>query len=48
MFLFSHVRSRVLKPDDTLWALDPEGNKVGEGKVKKIFWRRGLERLRGM
>ncbi|KIJ94180.1 hypothetical protein K443DRAFT_110890 [Laccaria amethystina LaAM-08-1] len=45
MLLLGRVHSGILKPGDTLWALDPEGNKVGEGKVKKIFGRRGLERV---
>ena len=39
------VQSGVLRPGDTLWALDAEGNKVGEGKVKKVFAKRGLERI---
>ncbi|KAJ2936338.1 hypothetical protein H1R20_g761, partial [Candolleomyces eurysporus] len=38
------VQSGVLRVNDVLWALDAQGNKVGEGKVKKIFGRRGLER----
>ncbi|RXW14478.1 hypothetical protein EST38_g11375 [Candolleomyces aberdarensis] len=38
------VQSGVLRINDVLWALDAQGNKVGEGKVKKIFGRRGLER----
>jgi hypothetical protein len=45
MLLLGRVHSGILKLGDTLWALDPEGNKVGEGKVKKIFGRRGLERV---
>jgi predicted membrane GTPase involved in stress response len=38
------VQSGVLRVNDVLWALDAQGNKVGEGKVKKIFGRRGLDR----
>ena len=37
----------ILKPGDRLWALDPDGNKAGEGNVRKIFGRRGLERIVG-
>ena len=33
------VQSGVLRTNDVLWALDAQGNKVGEGKVKKIFAR---------
>ncbi|KAF8896166.1 GTP-binding protein TypA [Infundibulicybe gibba] len=39
------IYSGVLQLGDTVWALDPEGQKVGEGKVKKIFGRTGLERV---
>ncbi|EAU81604.2 GTP-binding protein TypA [Coprinopsis cinerea okayama7 len=39
------IESGTLKVNDTVWALDPQGNKVGEGKVKKIFGKRGLERI---
>lgn len=39
------IESGVLRIGDTLWALDGQGKKVGEGKVKKIFGRRGLERV---
>ncbi|TFK37816.1 P-loop containing nucleoside triphosphate hydrolase protein [Crucibulum laeve] len=39
------IQSGVIKVGDTLWAIDEEGNKVGDGKVKKIFGRRGLERV---
>ena len=45
ILLLGRVHSGILRVGDTLWALDPEGNKVGEGKVKKIFGRRGLERI---
>ncbi|KAJ3569263.1 hypothetical protein NP233_g5162 [Leucocoprinus birnbaumii] len=38
------VQSGQLSVGDTLWALDAEGNKVGEGKVKRILGRKGLER----
>ncbi|KAF6752444.1 GTP-binding protein TypA [Ephemerocybe angulata] len=38
------VQSGVLRSNDLLWAIDSNGNKVGEGRVKKIFGRRGLER----
>ncbi|KAF9443773.1 hypothetical protein P691DRAFT_712806 [Macrolepiota fuliginosa MF-IS2] len=38
------VQSGTLNPGDTLWAVDSEGNKVGEGKVKRILGRKGLER----
>ncbi|KAF9047454.1 GTP-binding protein TypA [Panaeolus papilionaceus] len=39
------IQSGVLRIGDTLWALNSEGQKVGEGKVKKLYGRRGLERL---
>ena len=42
MLLFSRVHSGILKHGDMLWALHSEGNNV---KVKKIFERRGLERI---
>lgn len=32
----------ILRLGDMLWALDPEGNKAGEGTVKKMFGRRGV------
>lgn len=38
------VQSGTLKIGDSILALDPEGNKVGEGKVKRILGRMGLER----
>lgn len=38
------VQSGTLNLGDTLWAIDSEGNKVGEGKVKRILGRKGLER----
>lgn len=34
ILLLGRVHSGILKLGDALWALDPEGNKVGEGKVK--------------
>ncbi|PPQ74632.1 hypothetical protein CVT26_007441, partial [Gymnopilus dilepis] len=39
------IQSGVLRIGDTLTALNSEGVKVGDGKVKKIFGRRGLERV---
>jgi predicted membrane GTPase involved in stress response len=39
------IQSGVLRIGDTLWALNASGDKVGEGKVKKILGRRGLERV---
>lgn len=38
------VQSGKLSIGDTLWAIDPKGVKVGEGKVKRILRRKGLER----
>lgn len=38
------ISTGTLKIGDTLWALDADGKKVGEGKVKKIFSRIGLDR----
>ncbi|TFK22240.1 GTP-binding protein TypA [Coprinopsis marcescibilis] len=39
------VQSGVLRINDTIHVLDSNNNKVGEGKVKKIFGKRGLERI---
>lgn len=39
------VQSGVLRVGDTLHALNAEGQKVGEGKIKKIFGRWGLRRV---
>jgi GTP-binding protein len=39
------VHTGVLRVGDPLWALDSNGNKMGDGKVKKIFGRSGLERV---
>ena len=39
------IESGVVKVGDTLWALDTSGQKVGEGKVKKLFGRQGLDRI---
>ncbi|KAJ6482819.1 GTP-binding protein TypA [Mycena vitilis] len=39
------VHSGVLRPGDALIAIDPEGNKVGDGRVKKIYVRVGMERV---
>jgi GTP-binding protein len=44
MFL-GRVESGTVQVGDTLWALDADGNRVGEGKVKKIISRSGLERV---
>ena len=45
MLYLGRVQSGVLRIGDTLLALNSEGKKVGEGKVKKIFGRRGLDRV---
>ena len=37
----------ILKHADMLWALDPEGHKVEEGKANKMFGRSRLERIEG-
>jgi len=39
------IHSGNVSIGDTLWAIDFEGKKVGEGKVKKLLGRRGLDRL---
>ncbi|EDQ99607.1 uncharacterized protein LACBIDRAFT_316279 [Laccaria bicolor S238N-H82] len=39
------MHSGILKHGDILWALDSEGNKAGEAKVKKLFGRCRLERI---
>jgi predicted membrane GTPase involved in stress response len=33
------VHSGVLRPGDALIGIDPQGNHVGEGRVKKIYVR---------
>ncbi|EKM77116.1 hypothetical protein AGABI1DRAFT_62123 [Agaricus bisporus var. burnettii JB137-S8] len=38
------IHSGTLAVNDTIWAIDSEGKKIGEGKVKKILIRKGLER----
>jgi predicted membrane GTPase involved in stress response len=38
------IHSGTLSLGDTLWAIDVEGNKIGEGKVKRILGRKGLEK----
>ncbi|KIM34879.1 hypothetical protein M413DRAFT_450027 [Hebeloma cylindrosporum] len=45
MLYLGRVQSGVLRIGDTLLALNSEGKKVGEGKVKKLFGRRGLDRV---
>lgn len=45
MLYLGRIQSGVLRIGDTLLALNSEGKKVGEGKVKKIFGRRGLDRV---
>jgi len=38
------IQSGSVKIGDTLWALDPDGKKVGDGKVKKLYSRVGVEK----
>ncbi|KAF8175757.1 P-loop containing nucleoside triphosphate hydrolase protein [Pholiota molesta] len=45
MLYLGRIQSGTLRIGDTLLALNSEGQKVGEGKVKKIFGRRGLDRV---
>ncbi|KDR71900.1 hypothetical protein GALMADRAFT_253685 [Galerina marginata CBS 339.88] len=45
MLYLGRIQSGVLRIGDTLTALNADGEKVGDGKVKKIFGRRGLERV---
>ncbi|KAF8970854.1 P-loop containing nucleoside triphosphate hydrolase protein [Flammula alnicola] len=45
MLYLGRIQSGILRIGDTLLALNADGEKVGEGKVKKIFGRRGLERV---
>ncbi|KAF8901354.1 hypothetical protein CPB84DRAFT_1836409 [Gymnopilus junonius] len=45
MLYLGRIQSGVLRIGDTLTALNAEGVKVGDGKVKKIFGRQGLERV---
>ncbi|KAF4622429.1 hypothetical protein D9613_008997 [Agrocybe pediades] len=45
MLYLGRIHSGVLKVGDNVHALDKDGMKVGEGKVKKLFGRRGLERI---
>ncbi|KAJ7474850.1 GTP-binding protein TypA [Mycena latifolia] len=39
------VHSGVVRPGDALIAIDPNGVKVGEGRVKKVYIRLGMERV---
>ncbi|KAF9003021.1 GTP-binding protein TypA [Cyathus striatus] len=39
------IQSGTVKIGDTLWAIDETGKKVGDGKIKKIFGRKGLEKI---
>ncbi|KAF7303582.1 GTP-binding protein [Mycena indigotica] len=39
------VHSGVIKVGDDLTAIDTQGNKVGEGRVKKLYVRVGMERV---
>ncbi|KAF7378098.1 GTP-binding protein [Mycena sanguinolenta] len=39
------VHSGVLRTGDALIGIDAQGNKVGEGRVKKIYVRVGMERV---
>ncbi|KAG5348934.1 hypothetical protein C0989_007098, partial [Termitomyces sp. Mn162] len=45
MLYVGRIHSGVLRVGERLWALDAEGQKVGEGKVKKILVWKGLERV---
>ncbi|KAL0568533.1 hypothetical protein V5O48_013449 [Marasmius crinis-equi] len=45
MLYLGRIQSGVLRVGDNLLALDTEGNKCGEGKVKKLFSRVGMERV---
>ncbi|KAH9475560.1 50S ribosomal subunit assembly factor BipA [Psilocybe cubensis] len=45
MLYLGRIQSGVLRIGDTLHALNSEGVKIGEGKVKKLFGRRGLTRV---
>ncbi|KAG6853495.1 hypothetical protein C0991_003769 [Blastosporella zonata] len=45
MLYLGRIHTGILQVGDTVWAVDTEGNKVGEGKVKKIYARKGLERI---
>ncbi|KAF7762339.1 hypothetical protein Agabi119p4_8932 [Agaricus bisporus var. burnettii] len=38
------IHSGTLSVNDTIWSVDSEGKKFGEGKVKEILIRKGLER----
>ncbi|KAF8059828.1 P-loop containing nucleoside triphosphate hydrolase protein [Lyophyllum atratum] len=44
MLYLGRIHTGILRVGDTVWAIDAEGNKVGDGKVKKIYGRKGLER----
>ncbi|KIJ47173.1 hypothetical protein M422DRAFT_45781 [Sphaerobolus stellatus SS14] len=39
------IHSGTVSVGDTVWAINSEGKKVGDGKVKKILGRRGLDRV---
>ncbi|KAJ7171214.1 GTP-binding protein TypA [Mycena filopes] len=39
------VHSGVIRPGDALIAIDPQGKKVGDGRVKKLYVRVGMDRV---
>jgi GTP-binding protein len=43
MLLRGRVHSGILKPGDTLWALDPEGNQVGKARLRRYLGEGGGE-----
>lgn len=45
MLYLGRIHTGLLRVGDTVWALNSEGIKVGEGKVKKIYGRKGLDRV---
>ncbi|KAG5726860.1 GTP-binding protein TypA/BipA like protein [Termitomyces sp. T112] len=45
MLYVRRMHYNILRMGDVLCTLDAEGQKVGEGKVKKIFARKGLDRI---
>ncbi|KAH0580198.1 hypothetical protein H2248_001719 [Termitomyces sp. 'cryptogamus'] len=45
MLYVRRIHYGILRMGDVLCTLDAEGQKVGEGKVKKIFARKGLDRI---
>lgn len=45
MLYLGRIQTGTLSVGDPVWAIDANGVKVGEGRVKKLFGRAGLEKI---